>query len=638
MRTLIELFETSAAKFPNNPLLWEKPKDQYIPSSYLEIREQVYLLGAGFMSLGLKKGERVGLLAEGRNKWLVSELGMFYCGVINVPLSVKLEATELKFRLAHSGSRMIIVSDGQASKIAEIINELPGIDYVIHLDPVVNPGSKDLIFDDILMQGREFLSSEANKKEYEAVWGNVQPDDVANISYTSGTTADPKGIMLTHLNYTANVIQANTILEIYEDYKTLAILPWDHSFAHTACLYSFMLKGASIGSVQTGRTPMETLRNVPVNIREFKPDILMSVPALSKSFRKNIEKGIQAKGRFTEMLFNHGLQVAYLYNGDGWNRGKGWRALLTPEYALFDKILFSKIREGFGGNLKFFIGGGALLDTELQRFFFAIGTPVFQGYGLTEAAPVISANSPQAVKFGSSGKPVKYLDVKICDDDGATLPAGAKGEIVVRGENVMKGYWKNSKATEETLKDGWLHTGDSGYLSPDGYLYVLGRFKSLLIGNDGEKYSPEGIEEAIVEQSPYIDQVMLYNNQNAYTVGFIVPNIAAINRTLSKHGITPESEEGIGKSLEIIKQEIDTYRKGGKFDGMFPERWLPSAIIVLPEAFTEQNHLLNSTLKMVRGKITEYFRPEMDFSYTPEAKEINNARNIESIKRWFKQS
>jgi len=361
---------------------------------------------------------------------------------------------------------------------------------------------------------------------------------------------------------------------------------------------------------------------------------MMSVPALSKNFRKNIEKGIQAKGKITEMLFNHGLKVAYHYNGDGWNRGKGWRILLKPEYALLDKILFSKIREGFGGNLKFFIGGGALLDIELQRFFFAIGAPVYQGYGLTEAAPVISANSPQAVKFGSSGKPVKYLDVKICDSDDKELPAGKKGEIVVKGENVMKGYWKNPKASEESLKDGWLYTGDLGYLSPDGYLYVLGRFKSLLIGNDGEKFSPEGIEEAIVDQSFYIDQAMLYNNQNPYTVGLIVPNISAINKTLSKLGFIPNSAEGVNKSLEIIKQEIDAYRKGGRSEGLFPERWIPTAIIILPEAFTEQNHLLNSTMKMVRGKIMEYFKPEMDYIYTPEAKEIINSKNIASIKKW----
>lgn len=634
MRTLIELFENSAANFPNNPLLWEKPKEQYIPSTYLEIKQQVYFLGAGLMSLGLKKEERVALLSEGRNKWLVSELGILYCGAVNVPLSVRLEASELKFRLMHSGTRMVIVSAGQASKIAEITNELPDLEYVIHLDSIENPGPKDLFFDDIQFRGRDFLNSSENKKAFETVWRNVQPDDLANISYTSGTTADPKGIMLTHLNYTINAVQANTILDLWPEYKTLAILPWDHSFAHTACLYSFMLKGASIGSVQSGKTPMETIRNVPINIKEFKPHIMMSVPALSKNFRKNIEKGIQAKGKFTEMLFNHALKVAYRYNGEGWNRGKGWRVLLKPEYAFFDKILFSKIREGFGGDLKFFIGGGALLDTELQRFFFAIGIPVYQGYGLTEAAPVISANSPHGVKFGSSGKPVKYLDVKICDVDGAQLPVGEKGEIVVKGENVMKGYWNNPKASEETLKNGWLYTGDSGYLSPDGYLYVLGRFKSLLIGNDGEKFSPEGIEEAIVEQSPYIDQVMLYNNQNPYTVGFIVPNIAAINRLLTNHGLSPDSAEGVNKSLEIIRQEIDAFRKGGKFEGLFPERWLPSAIVILPEAFTEQNHLLNSTMKMVRGKITEYFKTEMEFIVTAEAKEIKNSWNIASVRKW----
>ena len=634
MRTLTELFEYSVEKYPTNALLWEKTGDRYLSTTYQEIRQQVYSFAAGLMQFGLKQGERVGLLSEGRNSWLVGELGILYCGAVNVPLSVKLEVSELKFRLAHSGSKMVIVSDGQTSKMAEAIKDLPEIEYIIHLDPIENPGSKDLYFEDIKAKGRDFLNSPENKEAFDAVWKSIKPDDIANISYTSGTTADPKGIMLSHLNYTANVIQANTVLEIYAHYKTLAILPWDHAFAHTACLYSFMYKGASVGSLQTGRTPMETLRNVPINIQEFSPDIMMSVPALSKNFRKNIEKGIHAKGKITEILFNHGLKVANLYNGDGWNRGKGWRVLLKPEYAFFDKILFSKIREGFGRKLKFFIGGGALLDIELQRFFFAIGVPVYQGYGLTEAAPVISANSPQAVKFGSSGKPVKYLDVKICDIDDKELPAGEKGEIVVKGENVMKGYWKNPKASEESLKDGWLYTGDLGYLSVDGYLYVLGRFKSLLIGNDGEKFSPEGIEEAIVDQSSYIDQAMLYNNQNPYTVGFIVPNITAINRTLGKLGLTPDSAEGINKSLEIIKQEIEAYSKGGKHEGLFPERWIPTAIIVLPEAFTEQNHLLNSTMKMVRGKIIEYFRSEMDYIYTPEAKEIRNSKNIAAIKQW----
>jgi long-chain acyl-CoA synthetase len=443
--------------------------------------------------------------------------------------------------------------------------------------------------------------------------------------------------MLTHNNYVVNVRQAHTVLEINPEYITLATLPWDHSFAHTACLYTFMMKGASVASIQTGKTPLETLRNVPQNIQEIKPYIMMSVPALSKNFRKNIEKGIQSKGAFTEKLFNHALKIGYAYNGDGWNKGRGWRLFLLPLVALYDKILFSKIRANFGGRLKFFIGGGALLDTELQRFFSAIGIPVYQGYGLTEASPIISANSPSAVKFGSSGKPVKYLDVKIVDSDNNELPTGEKGEIIVKGGNVMKGYWNNPKSTVETIVDDWLHTGDMGYLSKDGFLYVMGRFKSLLIGNDGEKYSPEGIEEAIVDQSPFIEQAMLYNNQNPYTVGMFVPNIGEINRQLEKQGISPKSEAGHLKALEMIRQEIDQYKKGGKFENMFPERWLPACIVVLPEAFTEQNHMLNSTLKMVRGKISERFGNEINFLYTPEAKNIVNQVNISSLKKWNNQ-
>lgn len=634
MKTLIELFETSVQKFPDNPQLWEKLTDKYVPSTYKQVQQSVYQFGAGLMALGLKKEERVGLLSEGRNYWLISELSVLYCGAINVPLSVRLEASELKFRLEHSGAKMIIISAGQASKLAEIIDQLPSLEMVILLDGVATPGSKEIALQDVIDKGVAFLANAENKKSFDQVWQNIQPDDVANISYTSGTTADPKGIMLTHYNYTINVIQANGVLDITPDFITLATLPWDHSFAHTACLYTFMLKGASVASIQTGKTPLETLRNVPQNIQEIKPYIMMSVPALSKNFRKNIEKGIQSKGAFTEKLFNHALKVSYAYDGDGWNKGRGWRALLKPQVLLYDKIIFSKIRANFGGKLQFFIGGGALLDIELQRFFSAIGIPVFQGYGLTEASPIISANSPMEVKFGSSGKVVKHLECKIVDNDNNELPKDQKGEIIVRGGNVMKGYWNNPKSTGETIIDGWLHTGDMGYISKDNYLYVLGRFKSLMIGNDGEKYSPEGIEEAIVDQSPIIEQAMLYNNQNPYTVGMFVPNVPEITRQLEKQGIVFQSETGYAKTLEMIKQEIDQYKKGGKFENMFPERWLPSCILVLPETFTEQNHMLNSTMKMVRGKITEHYTKEIDFLYTPEAKNIINPVNIAALKKW----
>ncbi|HPR31830.1 MAG TPA: AMP-binding protein [Prolixibacteraceae bacterium] len=635
MKTLIELFESSVEKYANNPLMWEKRNGNYESFTYRQIQEEVYRFAAGLLSMGIQKGDRIGLVAEGRKDWLVGELGIFYAGAVNVPLSIKLDAgAEITFRLNHSGARMVLVSWTQAPKIEAIWKDLPQLEKIIYLDTIPEVASHRIHFGQICDAGKQYLETEPNRLAFQELWKSISPDDLANISYTSGTTADPKGIMLTQQNYAENVRQSNTLMSITSDYKTLTILPWDHSFAHTACLYCFIFNGASIAAQEIGKTPLETLKNIPKNINEIQPDIMMSVPALSKAFRKNIESGIRAKGKTAEKLFNIGLNIAYRYNALGYNRGKGLRIFLKPLVALFDKILFRKIRANFGGNIKFFIGGGALLDIELQRFFAAIGMPVMQGYGLSEASPVISSNALHAYKFGSSGRLVKYLDLRICDDNGNDLPVGQKGEIVIRGGNVMKGYWKNEKATAETIRDGWLHTGDMGYMDPDGFLYVLGRFKSLLIGNDGEKFSPEGIEEALIDQSPYIDQCMLYNNQNPYTSALIVPNLGALNRELELRDVKPGSGEGNRVSLEIIQNEIDQYKNGGKYSGMFPERWLPSTWVLVPESFNEENHLLNSTLKIVRGKIVEYFGEHLKFLYTAEAKNMYNDKNLGTIAKW----
>ena len=634
MKTIVALFETAVANYPDNPYLWEKSKGEYRPTTYKQTREKVLDLAAGLIQLGFKKGDRAALIADGRNDWIISELGMLYAGGINVPLSIRLQNNELTFRLKHSGSRYIFVSKLHAAKVEEIRDELPEVEKVIYIDGKENPGENDIDYKELVAAGAKFRKE--NTELTEQVWKGIQPDDVANISYTSGTTADPKGIMLTHLNYAANVVQSNSLLDMQSEWITLAILPWDHAFAHTTCLYVFMYKGASIASVEIGNSPMETLRNIPKNIQEIKPTLMMSVPAYSKTFRKNIEAGIRKKGEFLYKVFQFALKVAYAHNGYGNNRGKGWRFFLKPLYWLFDEILFAKVREGFGGNLKFFIGGGALLDVELQRFFYAVGLPICQGYGLTEAAPVISSNVPHDVVFGSSGKLVKNLEIKILDDNGNELPVGEKGEIVIKGDNVMKGYWNNPTATADSLKDGWLHTGDMGYMGKDDFLYVLGRFKSLLIGNDGEKYSPEGIEEALVDQSPYIQQVMLYNNQNPYTVGMVVPDMEAINRELKRHGIAKGSDEAVTAAIEIIQKEINEYKKGGKYHGEFPERWLPATVAILPEAFTTENKMLNATMKMVRDKVTAYFAKELEILYTAQAKNIVNEMNIEAMKKWMK--
>ena len=634
MKTIIELFETAVANYPDNVYLWEKLKGKYEGTTYKETRVKVLDVAAGLIQMGFKKGERAALLADGRNDWIISELGMLYAGGINVPLSIRLQENELAFRLKHSGSKYIFVSRLHQEKVEAIRGQLPELEKVVYLDGKENPGDNDINYSELIKEGAKFRKE--NPEKVEAVWKAVEPNDIANISYTSGTTADPKGIMLSHLNYAANVVQSNSLMDLKTEWITLAILPWDHAFAHTACLYVFMYKGASIASVEVGKTPLETLKNISKNIQEIKPNLMMSVPAYSKTFRKNIEAGIRKKGETLFKVYKFALKVAYAHNGYGNNRGKGFRLFLKPLYWIFDKILFTKVREGFGGNMEFFIGGGALLDIELQRFFYAVGIPVCQGYGLTEAAPVISSNVPEDVKFGSSGRLVKNLELKILDEDGKELPLGEKGEIVVKGDNVMLGYWNNPTATAETLKNGWLHTGDMGYMGKDGFLYVLGRFKSLLIGNDGEKYSPEGIEEAMIDQSPFIQQVILYNNQNPYTAGMIVPEMEAINRELKHRGIEKGTPEGNKAAIEILAHEVNEYKKGGKFEGMFPERWLPTTIAILPYAFTTENNMLNATMKMIRGQVTRHFAKELEFLYTPAAKENTNEMNMAAIEAWNK--
>ena len=631
-KTLVDLFEESVKLYPNNTFLLEKTGKKFEPTTYTQVKEKVYQLGAGLQALGVKKGDNMALLSEGRNMWVIGELAMFYAGAVNVPLSIKLEeSNDLLFRLVHGDVKFVMVSGTQLKKVRAIIDQLPEVQKVIVFDEQDHYEDREIALSEVQKMGDEFLANHS-QEEFLKVANSIQNDDYATITYTSGTTADPKGVVLTHRNYTSNVEQACTLVNIDQSWRTLIILPLDHCFAHVVGFYIMMAKGATAATVQVGRTPLESLKNIPLNIKEVKPHFILSVPALAKTFKKNIEQGIRAKGKTTVKLFNFGMKVRQIYYGDSNLDFKGWRYLLKPLVSLFDKIIFSKVRDNFGGELKFFIGGGALLDKNLQKFYVGIGIPMFQGYGLSEATPVLSSNGPEKYRFGSSGKLVKPLELKICDGDGKELPLGEMGEIVVKGENVMAGYWKNPESTADTVKDGWLYTGDLGYMTKEGLLYVKGRFKSLLISSDGEKYSPEGIEEAFVGQSKYIDQVMLYNNQSPYTIALIVPNKDNLKRKMAFKNLSLDTEEGRKYAIKKLEKELNKYKKGGEFEGMFPERWLPSTFAVLPEPFTEQNQMINSTMKMVRGKIEKAYAGLIDFLYTPEGKQIFNQKNLDNLK------
>ena len=319
-KTIINLFEESVEKFGNNTFLWEKKTTVFEPITFNETKEQVYRLAAGLIQIGVKPGDKIALLSEGRNDWIIGELGILYTGAGNVPLSIKLEeSNDLIFRLQHSETKYIIVSANQLKKIRRIIQSLPLIKKVIVFDTLEKYEEKEVWIGEILAAGDEYLKT--NRDKLVSISQAVKGDDLATISYTSGTTADPKGVMLSHRNYTANVEQAMSLISIEPKDSNLIIIPLDHCFGHVAGFYSFMAYGANVATVQVGKTPMESLRNIPLNINEFKPTVIMSVPALAKSFRKNIENSVRKKGKTMEKLFEHALKTAYAYNKEGYNKG-----------------------------------------------------------------------------------------------------------------------------------------------------------------------------------------------------------------------------------------------------------------------------------------------------------------------------
>ena len=623
-KTIIGLLNETVEKYGENPYLYEALDNiEYTALTFSEVKEQSIRFAAGLIAIGVEVGERISLMSEGKNYWVIGELGVLHAGAVCVPLSVKLDTEQdITFRINHSDSIMVLASNQQIKKLRPLKEKMPTVRKYILLDPEVEAEENEIHFESVLKLGDTLLYTDRSMVD-DRIAG-VEPDSLANISYTSGTTANPKGIMLSHDNYVCNVEQAVDHLNgIPSFFRTLLILPWDHSFGHTAGVYAFMKTGASIASVAAGKSAIEILRNVPKSLQAINPHLLMSVPALATNFRNNIESGIKKQGKIAYRLFQQGLKVAYTYNGEGHNKGSGSRALLKPLVALYDRIIFTKIRANFASNLEYFIGGGALLDIELQRFFYAIGIPMYQGYGLSEASPIISANSEKYHKLGSSGKPIPRMEIKIVDEDMNSLPVGGKGEIIVRGGNVMKGYWKNPDATAEAIVDGWLHTEDMGYLDADGYLYVLGRTKSLLISNDGEKFSPEGIEESIMAKSEYINQCVLHNNQSPYTTALLTLN----NDTLKRQTSDP------AEAAKIIAGEIAQYLKGGSNDGLFPYRWIPTAFALIEEPFSEQNGLVNSTMKIVKHKVYERYAQEIETMHTAAGKRPDSKNNLEVLKK-----
>ncbi|HSV55643.1 MAG TPA: AMP-binding protein, partial [Magnetospirillaceae bacterium] len=396
-------------------------------------------------------------------------------------------------------------------------------------------------------------------------------------------------------------------------------------------IFASLLCGISLYFVDPRGGGIGILRNIPINLKEVEPMFLLTVPALSGNLMKKITAGIEEKSGFIERLFKAGIAAGVALNGNGFNPVPiGVRLRSYPVHALAKTLIFNKVkRMVFGKNIRFCVGGGALLDVKQQQFFAAFGIPIYQGYGLTEAAPIISSNTPSRHKYGTSGIVAPSVQCRILRPDGSECEVGETGEIVIRGLNVMKGYYRNPEATAKALRDGQLFTEDLAFFDNDGFLVVVGRVKALLIAADGEKYSPEEIEEAIGTSTSCFAQIMAYNDQRKYTSAVVALETSAVERMIKT--------EGIRTAVSLMDRLVEEfYRfKGDPKAKRVPSNWIPSTFLIVPNGFGDKDGTINSTMKLVRHRIAKVHADGIEYLYAPEGSRPANPRNVEALRKLF---
>ncbi|AEC01507.1 AMP-dependent synthetase/ligase [Parasphaerochaeta coccoides] len=637
-RTVISLLHEAAQRYGSRPYTTKKTDGGWFPYSFVTTDQETDYLAAALHVRFPHPETTYALLSEGRPEWVNFEFGAVKARGISVPLSIKLTPEEIAFRVNHSEAAGIACSH---NTLANVVKAAPYFEnknlLFIYLDEtdenlsthMTGIGRKEgegyITYSRLVEEGRKLLADdEGIVRRLET---QIKENDTINICYTSGTTGNPKGIMLTHLNYWANSKDCIDLFKIpHATFETLVVLPSDHSFAHTVGIYAGVRQGITLHFVDARGSNAAIIRNFPKNLPEVNPIFLMSVPSITGNFMRKIRQNISSKGKFIEGIFERGIAAGIVRNGDGFHRARGWSRVKTWfPYTLANILVFSKIRSIFGNRFRFFVGGGALLEAKQQHFFAALAAPVYQGYGLTEAAPVICSNTPQRVKFGTSGMVAPSVTCKIMKEADTEAKIGEKGEIVIKGDNVMKGYFKNPEASAEALRDGWLWTGDLGYYDEDGFLVVTGREKALLISKDGEKYSPEEVEEVMVNNIDVLNQLMVYNDHQVLTTALVT-----LQDDVAKALLKAEGADTAEAALEVLEKALRSYEPKAT---AIPNVWLPDRFIIIPDAFSEADGLVNSTMKLVRYKTIEFYKDRIAAAY--ESVEENKKHNLEAVRRQF---
>jgi len=595
--TLTQLFYQSVDSFQKPDHLKIKVGGVWKPISSSEFLTAVEEVAAGFETLGLKAGDRVGILGENRPEWAYSDFATLCNRATVVTIYPSLPPNQILYILKDSGVRIVVASNSaQAEKVLSVKSEAPALEHVLVMDDTAVAGTRPL--SSVREAGRRILASDKDVIRRRAA--TVQPDALATLIYTSGTTGDPKGVMLTHANLGSNVATcAQAIFSILgpED-SVLSFLPLCHVFERMGGQYVMLKRGVTIAYA-------EAFDKVPQNLAEIRPTILISVPRLYEKVMARVREKVAASSPVRQKLFAFGEATGRAVF-EASQRGEKPSAWLALKHAIADRLVLSTVRAGLGGKIKIAVSGGAALPKEIGMFFGAMGMPILEGYGLTETSPVIAVNTPWGNRQGSVGKPIDGVEVKIAED----------GEVLARGPNIMKGYFNKPEATAEAIdKDGYFHTGDIGRIDEDGYLYITDRKKDLIVTSAGKNLAPQPIEN-IMKTHPLIAEIVMVGNARNFPTALVVPNFENLNRVRSEGGAPQASREDMvadPRVVELVESAIASLSKDlAQYEKI-------KKITLLPTEFSIDAGELTPTLKVKRRVVEAKYKELIDRMYAPSA-------------------
>ena len=595
-KTLTDIY-TVTCSIDRPAIMKTKRNGRWVDISVPEFRDQVRWLATGLHDLGVKRGDRVAILSENRPEWTISDFAILCAGAVSVPVYPTLLGWQIEYILNDAGTVAVVCSDKeQLDKVLEIRSHVPTLGNVIVCDPPAPLPAGVMTFQDAIDRGKKWEQGSGGTTWFETSRSAAKPSDLATLVYTSGTTGNPKGAMLSHGNITSNVTTVRDNVPFQAGDVALSILPLSHILERMVD-YLYLAKGGCIAYA-------ENVTKVADNLQEIKPQFFAAVPRLFEKMRARIMDNVASAPKARQKIFHWALKVAeerLPHRIEGTPMPAG----LKIKSAIADKLVFSKILARLGGNVKYVVSGGAPLSAELAAFFIGAGVEILEGYGLTETSPVIAVNLPKKRRLGTVGPIIPGVEVKIAED----------GEILSRGPHIMQGYWNNPESTAQAIDpDGWFHTGDIGEIDKDGFLKITDRKKDIIINAYGKNIAPQPIE-ALLKSSPYVGTPVLIGDRRKYLSALIVPNFEKLTRDAAAMGIEAKSPEELVKHegvKKLLQDEID------RFNQNLDRQEKIRRFALLPRDFTIEEDEITPSLKVKRKNIDKKYKAVIDQLYADE--------------------